>query len=245
MIESVEIAYYFNKNEFLLLLGLVGIGEIYSFELPSREEYDRETAALALHRLAVRGLVELSSERPVVIPALAALLHHIHSAARVLAVFPREGVQQICYLSEEQAVITELTEHGGDIRLSAVSAEAMWTELYEVSGILREPFATEDQGELYRWHQPMVQEEYQVLSDPECILTEATVFEILEQEQILAVWEFGDAGRLDEAHLRIVFRSGCMNTWISVETDSRQVYMDSVPIRERLQKLIEKGGVKI
>ena len=38
MQESIEKAYFFSKKEFLVLLGIAGLQEIYSFELPKDQE---------------------------------------------------------------------------------------------------------------------------------------------------------------------------------------------------------------
>ena len=62
MQESIEKAYFFSKKEFLVLLGIAGLQEIYSFELPKDQEITSEELIYALYQLIQKGLITMEGK---------------------------------------------------------------------------------------------------------------------------------------------------------------------------------------
>lgn len=243
MPESMEKAYYFSKNEFLVLLGLGGLGEIYSFRLPGREEFDSAAFTLALHRLLRRGQVRLNPE-PVLSAEMEGILEAIRLAERILSVAPAEdGAQKICYLSASGVAVTELAGQQGELRLSLVSREEFYETLFEGTGVSERFLENEEEGRRLEAFNGQVREERSKYLE-ECPAEELLPW--LEREEVQSAWELLEPGQ-EKPLLRILFRKGCMNSWVLLETaeGSRLTY-DSLEFREELRRMIfgkiEKGG---
>lgn len=88
------------------------ISHIYSFELPGREELDREEAISLLYGLVKRGFAEVREDeaRPVLSRDIGSLLEAVRRAGYALTVMPgNAGVQRIIYLGGSGLALTELT----------------------------------------------------------------------------------------------------------------------------------------
>lgn len=241
MFEPIEKAYYLNKNEFLALLGIAKIHEIYSFELPGQEDFDRTILAYALHGLVKRGVVQIL-ESPVILPKMNGLLDGIRSADRILEIIPgEEGIQKICYLSQSGVVLTELAGINGEIRISSISYPQLWERLIMGGEMPDMPLETEEEGQMLQTSYSAAAQEYKDLLSMDIGSLESAVQIQLEGKEILCIWEISDL-QCHKRMQRVLFLAGSLNSWIMLQTESEiGLYVDSVECRSRLRQMIEKG----
>lgn len=243
MDDSIEKAYFCSRNEFLILLGIAGAGQIYSFELPGRDQVTEEELTLALYQLIKKGFLQMK-EQPEPEPAIRRILDKICHARQVLQVIPgRDGAQKICYLSGEQAAVTELGGEGKELRLCLLAKEQLWQQLTAESQAGPVFLETETEGEALLRHDEAARKEQQLLSSGRLPSGKALsmlepLAAVTEQKEITCAWERFDLkeGRVLE---RFLFLEGTTIPWILIQTwESCTAAPDSLEARNELRRKI-------
>ncbi|MDO5551104.1 MAG: hypothetical protein Q4F76_08025 [Lachnospiraceae bacterium] len=243
MDDSIEKAYFCSRNEFLILLGIAGAGKIYSFELPGRDEVTEEELTLALYQLTRKGFLQMK-EQPEPEPAIRRILDKICHARQVLQVIPgRGGAQKICYLSGEQAAVTELGGEGTELRLCLLAEDQLWQQLTAENQVGPVFLETETEGQTLLRHDEAARKEQQLLSSgqllsgrPLSMLEPLTA--VMEQSGVRGAWERFDIkeGKVLE---RFLFLEGTTIPWILIQTwESCTAVPDSLEARKELRRKI-------
>lgn len=249
MTQWIERAFCFSKKEFLVLLSLGGISHIYSFELPGREELDREEAISLLYGLVKRGFAEVREDeaRPVLSRDIGSLLEAVRRAGYALTVMPgNAGVQRIIYLGGSGLALTELTGQKDEIRIREISAGEMKGLLLDSEGLPGMPFETEAEGSRMVRHHLEAGEEWETLKAKTSPALEEPLLSVMEAEQAVCAWELSDLGEQRKLR-RALFLEGRVNPWILWQAEGKgEVFIDSLERRENLEKLIlreiQEGG---
>ena len=235
MQEMIEKVYYFSKNEFLVLLGLGRMEEIYSFELPGKAEFENEDFILALYQLMKKDCVRIESG-PVLTEKAERILQWICAAERALVVVPaEEGEQRICYLSEAGIVVTELARQNDEIRLRMFPEEAFREILFAGTGVAEQPIITEAAGQqMEAFHGKMREQRRQILVE-EMDFFAADLYAWSDRAEVQSTWEILDLRRKVSLK-QLVFRKGCVNPWVLERSEEGlQLCYDSLEFRKSLQ----------
>lgn len=243
MDDSIEKAYFCSRNEFLILLGIVGAGKIYSFELPGRDEVTEEELTLALYQLTRKGFLQMK-EQLVPEPSIRRILDKICHARQVLQVIPgRGGAQKICYLSGEQTAVTELDGESGELRLCLLAEDQLWQQLTAEDQVGPVFLETETEGQTLLRHDEAARKEQQLLSSGQLPSgRELSMLEpltaVMEQSGIRGAWERFDL-KEGKALERFLFLEGRTIPWILIQTwESCTGVPDSLESREKLRRQI-------
>lgn len=234
MQKTIEKVFYFSKIEFLVLLVLGHLEEVYSFRLPEKEEFRNEDFILALYQLVKKDCVRIGVG-PILTEKMDWILEWIRTAERALVIVPSEdGIQRICYLSEKGVIVTELARQNDEIRLRTFSKDGFREVFFEGTGISGRPVETEAEGqEIEAFHKKMQEERQRILSE-EMELLEEDLYACVNWSEVQSAWEVLDLRRKVPLK-RLVFRKGCMNTWVLEKTaQGLRLCHDSLEFREEL-----------
>ncbi len=248
MDQQIEKAYFLSRTEFLMLLGLAGAGQVYSFPLPGRDEIKDEDLIRALYQLAKKGFLQMG-DVPALSPSIQRLLEMICQARWALQVIPGDGgPQRICYLSGEQAAVAESSREGGELRLCLLSREELAQQIMAGSIPAHPALDTdEESSRLLRFDETAKAEQETLLSGQLLSGREASLLvpaaELAEQSGVLAVLELFDIkkGRVQE---RLLFLEGSVISWILRQgPDTCTAAPDTLEGRGRMQaELTEAWG---
>lgn len=239
MDHSIEKAYFCSKTEFLMLLGMSGAGQVYSFELPKREELTEEDLTLALYHLIRKGFLQMK-DRPVLAPALRQILKPVCQTQLALQVIPGNNEpQKICYLSGEYAAVTELCRESEELRICLLEKAELLKQLTSEQELGRALLQTEAEGQLLICHDEAVKREQEILSSGQRLSgKELSMLEplsaVIEQDGVRSAWELFDrkAGMATE---RFLFLEGSAFSWILKQTwEACAAVPDSLEAREKL-----------
>lgn len=245
MQESIEKAYFFSKKEFLVLLGLAGIREIYSFELPKSEEITSEELIYSLYQLTQKKLVRMEG-KPELSPDMAEIMGFVREGKRALSVIPgKDKDQLIAYFSPDGIGVMEICPDKGGLRAGKLSEEELWERISGAESLGQALLETEEEGQaLERYNEPARQDRERFESQVLPGLVE-DFFRAAEKEDVYAAWELFD---LEErrARERILFLKGTFCSWIlRQDEEGRFLVPDSLESREKLRRHIfsrrEKG----
>lgn len=239
MDHSIEKAYFCSKTEFLMLLGMAGAGQVYSFELPKREELTEEDLTLALYHLIKKGFLQMK-DKPVLAPDLRQILKPVCQTQLALQVIPGNNEpQKICYLSGEYAAVTELCRESEELRLCLLERDELLRRLTAESELGRTLLQTEAEGRLLICHDETVGQEQETLSSGRLLSgKELSMLEplsaVIEQDGVRSAWELFDR-KAGAAAERFLFLEGSAFSWILKQTwESCAAVPDSLEAREEL-----------
>ena len=238
MQETIEKGYYFNKNELLLLLGVSGQEEIYSFPLPTKEQFDEKLFLLTLHQLLKKGFLNLDG-RLALSPETEQVLSKLRTAKLALTIVPaEEQMQKICYISKQGAVVLELLAQKALVRVAIVSKQDFLNNLFSGIGLSEPMLETEEEGLSMEKHQNCFSEERQRFMEQEESALQEDFLQWIQRDHILSGWEIFDL-RQKKSLKRLLFLEGCLNVWIldKTEEDTRLCY-DSLQLREEIRQFI-------
>lgn len=233
-----EKAYCLTKLEFAVILAASGINGIYSFRLPGENEISREDILTSLCGLAKRGLIEADGEIRLS-DEIRAYADIVRRSDRVLSVIPRTaGSQKICYLSDESAVLTELGEQEGEIRISSPDKDVLWELLMNEEEMPWSVLPMDDAAGEQSAYLDLAEDEYKRIQGMEPLPMEDPIFDWFENEQVLGAWELLSPDG-DLVHRRWMFLWGGSNHWILMqEPGCCEVWLDSISIRQKLRSWV-------
>lgn len=236
MSERIEKAYYFKKNEFLLMLMIGRVNEIYSFSLPEPEEMDNSTITMTLYRLMKHGHLQMEDDQVALSEEMDKAVECIRTAFYALNIVPdEENEQRICYLSDKGTVVTELSEQNNEIRLQILTKSEFLESLFERSGVDEMPIESYEEGQELEEFNGQVSGEHQIYAAEEPVSLETDLFSWMDRESVLCGWEIQDLKKKVPVK-RILFRKGFLNSWVTEQTEEGiQVCYDSIEYREELK----------
>ncbi|MDO5415637.1 MAG: hypothetical protein Q4F29_00435 [Lachnospiraceae bacterium] len=240
MLNSIEKAYFISKKEFLLLLGIAGAGEVYSFELPRKKDVTSEDMINALYQLARKGFIKIE-DRPVLNPDILRIMEIIRYASLALTVNPKSGNQRICYFDGERLAAAELCGDTDQIRIGCMSGQELWEELTGEELLGRTSLETENDGLLLERYDEQVRLEREALLAEPLPPLEEPHDPDEDSPAEKAFWERFDLRRRCVTG-RYRFRRGTINSWILCQEETGiQVLYDSQEERRKLFGRIQEG----
>ena len=240
MQETIDKAYYFDRNEFLVLLWLSGAKGAYSFPLPTKETFDKRTFLQSIYALTKRGFLVME-DKPVLSSEIKRLMGQVCASKLVINIAPKdEFAQKICYLSDCKAAVLELSGQSGMFRFTELPIEKFMYDLFEDVGLSRQPIVTEEEGVcMERYHECLSEERQHILALEER-MPSPDFFAWAQEIKAQSAWEFF----LPEQNhwvRRLLFIEGCMNTWVLDKTEKIvKLHHDSQQLRDEIQKFIRE-----
>ena len=244
MRDQIEKAYFFSKKEFLLLLGIAGIQEIYSFRMPESQEVTSEELIYSLYQLIKKGLIQMEEGVLKLPQELASLMETFREEGQVLSAIPgRANSQLIFYFASHGISVVEACPDKGGLRVGLVSAGDVWERLTGEETMDRPLLETEEEGlSLEQYSEGITTERESMEKLPLPSLTEP-LLSCMDQKPVTPAWELID---LKERNVleRILFLKGTIHSWIlKQEGQERLVMPDSKEVREKLRQQLISGRI--
>lgn len=240
MDHDVEKIFYLTKLEYMVLLGVTGIPDAYSFNLPPQGTVTRENAIMAMYGLAKRGLLNVE-ERAVPNAALRRCVDSIRYADRILSVIPGvSGMQKICFLSGDSSAIVELGRMTEEIRIRSADEDKLRDVLFGSEDMPWSPLGMDDDPDTLNAYLDSVSRDYESIRGQEILPLEEPLASWFMRENVRSAWELlGNRGRYVEK--RYVFQRESGTFWIMVQTSRTVEFIpDSDGARTRI--LQDIGG---
>lgn len=238
MQESIEKAYFFSKKEFLVLLGIAGLQEIYSFELPKDQEITSEELIYALYQLIQKGLITMEG-KPSLSPEMGELTAIIQGGQFALSAVPgKDKDQLIAYVSPEGIVAMESCPDKGGLRIGRLLEEDLWQRLSGEESLGLPLLESEEEGDVLERCNEGVRQEREAFEELALPPMEEEIFSIMEKGQALAAWVWFDLTERKTLK-RFLFLKGGICSWILKEDEEgRLLTPDSGERRQKLRQEI-------
>lgn len=242
MMDDMEKAYFFDKNEFRVLLILGNIKKLYCFDLLFQEELDEKVLAMAIYSLTKRGCIQMG-QSPMFSEEIAQYLEILRTAETAFqSISAGEHLQRCGYISRRGVVLVELSPDGREVRMSERKKEAFRESFFEGTGVCETAPETDYLGEeLERFHENLTEEKNSLFSEQQFQMGKSlSVW--LDAEAVESVWEIADM----KAHCivgRLAFVEGSIHSWvILLDGKEKKVRVDSLEFRENFVKWLFGEG---
>lgn len=242
MQDRIEKAYFFSKKEFLLLLGIAGIQEIYSFQLPGSEEVTSEELIYTLYQLMKKGLIQMEEDGLKLSAELASLMEIFREGGQVLSAIPgRTSSQMIFYFASQGIGAAEACPEKGGLRVGLISAGDVWERLTGEETMEQPLLETEEEGQSLEQHNKGIQKDRETLEKLVLPSLKEPLLSCMDQELVTAAWELFDLKERKPLE-RFLFLKGCLYPWILKQNEDGQIVTpDSQNQREKLREQIICG----
>lgn len=126
--------FIFSKEEFLLLMAIAGIRQIYGFSLG--EDIQKSETILGLQKLMEKGIVYSSEEQFHIRPDVAEMFEQIKNAATTVEVRKRSGRKCMIYIARTAVKVSFSKIREGMLEIQSITKENLWHALEEEGWIL-------------------------------------------------------------------------------------------------------------